>query len=296
MFSNVENELRSVERQIFSVIKKNKITDLNKYVSWLAKERGKKLRPALLFLVAKKCSNKKDNNDLLHAATAIELFHQSSLIHDDIIDASPKRHKELTAFKKFGSEEAIILGDWLIGLATEELSLCKNVDVRKEIGAAITSVCKGQLLQMKLRGTVITEKQYFSIIENKTAALFETSAVCGALLTNKKYSPRARRFGKDLGIAFQIIDDMEDLTGNPKKTGKPLGQDIREGEMTLPLIYLSKEISLNKNIPSIISAFKKSKSLNKTKSKAAIYLNRAKKSSFGAEELISFLFKKINID
>ena len=287
------NELAKIEKNITKRNKTNSLPHLKVYKSWLSSGHGKKLRPSLLCAITKKLSSRAISSELIPAASAIELFHRASLIHDDIIDNSSLRRNKKTAHKNFNTHDAIILGDWLIGCATEELALCSNQQIREEITKSITAVCKGQLMQMKLRGAAITEREYFTIIENKTAKLFEVSAVCGALIAAPRYRDEAKIFGKNLGIAYQIINDLEDLLGNPKKTGKPICQDIIAGEYTLPLINLSKEVSLKGKTPAqIVTTFKKSKALPQTIKQVTFFIEKAKSSKVAVNQYILLLEKK----
>ena len=289
----VKSELTSVEKYILKALGEKQTKELRPYVTHLASFKGKRLRPALMILTAKLCGVRTAPHDLIAAAAALELLHRASLIHDDIIDCSPTRHHRKTTYARYGQEQAIVLGDWLIAGALELLSQCSHKAVRMTISHAMTEVSQGQLLQLKLRGRVFSEQRYSEIVTQKTASLFIAAMKSGvAFSTGVKPSMlrAAETFGRQFGRAFQIIDDLEDLVGTTTQTGKKaLGQDIQEGEMTLPLLYLFDMATpqekkrfrqvfaapSKKGITDIITLFKQSPALQKTKHEACNSLSGA---------------------
>lgn len=203
--------------------------------------RGKRLRPALLLLTAKACGPVVPAHHTL--AAAVEMIHTATLVHDDVLDEAATRRHVRTVNSGWGNKIAILLGDMLF---THAFHLTSTVDGRacRIIGEATNRVCAGELQQVAERGNLrLTETDYFAIIEGKTAALTECCTRLGALYAglNDDASERLASYGRTLGLAFQVADDLLDLTGDEVTTGKTLGTDLAQRKLTLPLIHcLSK--------------------------------------------------------
>jgi octaprenyl-diphosphate synthase len=199
--------------------------------------RGKRLRPALVFLTAQACGGIRPEHHILAAAT--EMIHTATLVHDDVLDEAEVRRHVPTFNAEWGNKIAILLGDMLF---TQAFHLTSRVDVRacNWIGEATNRVCAGELRQVCERGNLfLSEADYYMIVEGKTAALTE---VCGRLGATYARAPesvatRMAEYGRCLGMAFQIADDLLDLTGDPSRVGKTLGTDLEQGKLTLPLIH-----------------------------------------------------------
>jgi len=252
IFEPIKRELEELEvrlKRILAVPKNDPLFEMVEYLTKLIE--GKKLRPGLLFLIAKAfCATSSQSKSIdaesINAAVAIELFHAASLVHDDIIDKSKLRHNLPTAHIKCNEDIAIVLGDWLLALGFKSLSLCQNTQIRITVLKALDEICQGQLIQLLERNNFkLTKKQYYKIIKLKTAALFAASARVGALTNNVNVN-ELYSFGHDLGTAYQLIDDTLDLVGDRISMGKPVNQDIRAGEITLPLILLRESLSKDK--------------------------------------------------
>jgi len=200
--------------------------------------RGKMLRPALLLLCGKACGVLTGTHHVL--AAVVELVHAATLVHDDVLDGADERRRHPTVNSLSGNVAAVLLGDFLISHA---FHLCSSVPGRhasRRIGSTTNRVCEGELLQNHHRGRMdVSESLYLEIVRRKTAALTAVSCELGAHFSGVDPSVAAclHRFGECAGIAFQIIDDVLDLTGDRVLVGKTLGSDTLQGKLTLPMIH-----------------------------------------------------------
>ena len=200
---------------------------------------GKGLRPGLIFLAAGKHANKAS----LYAAVAIELIHVATLLHDDVIDESDKRRGIETVNYKWNNLVSVLMGDYLFAKSFKLLVDSESPKLLSRFSEATERVATGELNQVYSTGNFdLAEKVYLEIIADKTAALFACACEAGIISNggDENKEKALREFGENLGIAFQITDDLLDLVGETTKTGKQLGSDIREGWVTLPLIYALK--------------------------------------------------------
>ncbi len=203
---------------------------------------GKCLRPLLLLLSSKACGYTGDRHCV--AAALIELLHTATLLHDDVVDDASIRRGQKTAKALWGNEAAILVGDFLYSKAFELLLQVGDLGIMSVLIQTTQTMAEGEALQLLGRRRLETqEADYITIVEAKTAKLFEACAHIGALLA--KVSPTIEKamcdYGRHLGIAFQLIDDVLDYETDPTQTGKDLGNDWREGKMTLPIIYALKQ-------------------------------------------------------
>lgn len=199
--------------------------------------RGKRLRPALLLLTAKACGPVTDDHRTL--AAAVEMIHTATLVHDDVLDEAQLRRHLPTVNAGWGNKVSILLGDMLF---THAFHLTSTVDGRActIIGEATNRVCAGELRQVTERGNLnLSEADYFAIIEGKTAALTECCGRLGALYAgaSEEVAAKLASYGKNLGLAFQIADDLLDLVGHEETAGKTLGTDLAQQKLTLPVIH-----------------------------------------------------------
>ena len=200
--------------------------------------RGKMLRPALLLLTGKASGELVDEHITL--AAVVEMVHVATLVHDDVLDEADVRRQRSTVNVMSGNEVAVMLGDYLISHAFHLCSSLDNQYASREIGATTNRVCVGELSQIHHRGdSRLSEDEYLEIIKGKTAALTGTCCALGARFAKAPESTveDARRFGTELGIAFQIVDDVLDLVGSANRMGKTLGRDLDLGKPTLPVIH-----------------------------------------------------------
>lgn len=204
----------------------------------LAKGSGKRLRPALVFLASGNI-----NETTLYSALAVELIHNATLMHDDVVDGSDTRRGIKTINYKWSNLVSVLMGDYLFAKAFGLLVKTKSAEILKTFSNATERVSVGELNQVFYTGDFsISEESYLNVIADKTASLFACSAESGALSSEKnlKAADNLKKYGELIGMAFQITDDLLDLIGETKKTGKTLGSDIREGWITLPLIHAIK--------------------------------------------------------
>ncbi|MBX3398028.1 MAG: polyprenyl synthetase family protein [Gemmataceae bacterium] len=206
-------------------------------VEHLKHYRGKRLRPAILLLAAKANGPVNERHHIL--AASLEMIHTATLVHDDVLDEAAVRRHASTINAQWGNKISILLGDMLFSQA---FLLASRVDRRacEWIGESTTRVCAGELRQVSERGNLhLTEADYFAIVDGKTAALTEVAGRLGALYAGatEYVADKLACYGRHLGIAFQIADDILDLAGDETKTGKTLGTDLDERKLTLPLIH-----------------------------------------------------------
>lgn len=212
---------------------------INYAVNDLIEGGGKKLRPFLLFLAAS--FGDYDKKVLLDLASGIEILHMASLVHDDIIDNAELRRGQKTAQKKFGKKEAVFIGDFLLTKTFDILFDHLDRDTLKRISKNVRLICEGEIEQAeKSYDFQLNIKDYFKRIRHKTALLFALSSYLGAYVSGirAKKLNILYKLGLEIGMAFQIQDDILDFAGEEKETGKNLAQDLSEGIVTLPVIIL----------------------------------------------------------
>ncbi|MBM4074363.1 MAG: polyprenyl synthetase family protein [Planctomycetes bacterium] len=222
----------------------------NPYVSDILQHstrfRGKRLRPMLLLLTAKACGGIRDSHTTLSAV--VEMIHLATLVHDDVLDEAETRRHVATVNSRWNNETSVLFGDYLFTHSFHLASSLPTTYACRRIGRATNIVCEGELSQIKERGNLdLTEDAYFKIIDGKTA---ELTALCGHLGAHYAEADETttlamEQYGRSLGLAFQIADDVLDLMGNEKKTGKTLGSDLEKQKLTLPLIRLLATASDN---------------------------------------------------
>ncbi len=215
---------------------------INHAVDDLIKGGGKKLRPFLMFLAAS--FGDYDKKVILDLASGLEILHMASLVHDDIIDDAELRRGQKTAQKRFGKKEAVFIGDFLLTKTFDILFDHLDKDTLKKISKNVRLICEGEIEQAeKAFDFKINIKDYFKRIRHKTALLFALSSYLGAYVSGirGKRLNTLYKLGLEIGMAFQIQDDILDFEGEEKQTGKKLAQDLREGIVTLPVILLLKK-------------------------------------------------------
>ena len=211
---------------------------LNRITHYIIRRKGKQMRPMFVFLVAKMVSNGDFNERTYRGASAIELIHTATLVHDDVVDDSNRRRSFFSLNALWKNKIAVLVGDFLLSKGLLLSIDNDDFDLLKLISIAVREMSEGELLQIeKARKLDITEDVYFDIIRQKTATLIAACTGIGAASVGAKQEEIdvMRKFGELIGIAFQIKDDLFDYTDD--KIGKPTGIDIKEQKMTLPLIY-----------------------------------------------------------
>ena len=235
-FAPVAGDIEEADRIFDSTLAPYR-SPFSSLIDHLRHYRGKRLRPALMLLVAKASGRVTAAHRTL--AAAVEMIHTATLVHDDVLDEAELRRHLPTVNAGWGNKVSILLGDMLF---THAFHLTSTVDARacEIIGSATNRVCAGELRQVSERGNLgITEADYFAVIDGKTAALTECCGRLGALYAGASEETAARlgSFGRNLGLAFQIADDLLDLIGHEEKVGKTLGTDLAQQKLTLPLIH-----------------------------------------------------------
>ena len=220
----------------------------NPYVSDILQHstrfRGKRLRPMLLLLAAKAAGGIRQDHKVL--AAVVEMIHLATLVHDDVLDDAETRRHVATVNARWNNETSVLFGDYLFTHSFHLASSLETTDACRRIGHATNIVCEGELSQIKERGNLdLSEEAYFKIIDGKTA---ELTSLCGHLgaryaLAEPAVITAMEQYGRSLGLAFQIADDVLDLMGNERKTGKSLGSDLQKQKLTLPLIRLLQTAS-----------------------------------------------------
>jgi octaprenyl-diphosphate synthase len=239
IYKPVESDLKKVEIRLQEVLL-NKNRFISTLSNYLLKAPGKHLRPALVLLSSKLGDSK--SNQAIDLAAAIELIHTATLIHDDVIDNAEIRRKLPSLNVKFGKDTAILFGDYLYSRAFEIVTVLNIPKVTHVLLHATNAICEGEMRQLSRVFRSIKEKEYLEIISSKTASLFSACCQIGGVVAGvkKQQISNLRKYGHNLGMGFQIVDDCLDLIGDARKIGKGLELDAKCGKMTLPLIYLSQ--------------------------------------------------------
>lgn len=240
IFSVIANELQQVEIEFERQARSNVqvIAYLGEY---LRASGGKRVRPALTILSNYACGGDGSRYNSIRMATVMEFLHTATLVHDDIIDKAETRRNRPTVNALYGSETAVLMGDWLYMSAFETSLAERSLSILDILTSVTRKMTEGELLQLTLLGHAeISEGQYLDVLKRKTAYLFSASCEIGAILggANEKQQTALRDYGLNLGTAFQLTDDLLDFTSSDAQLGKASGADLLDGKVTLPLIYL----------------------------------------------------------
>ena len=237
----VQEELHAVATRLLS-----ELTDpVTRRVVYLITAGGKRLRPALV-LLAGRCGPAPERGALIEAATAVELIHTATLIHDDIIDQAPLRRARPSFHQRWGTERAVLMGDYLHATAFTLLARLQAPSVMQAIADVCRQLCRGELREVEARFRLdLTEEEYLAIVHDKTASLIGGCCRSGALLGGCAPGTveQLTAFGVNFGTAFQIIDDCLDLAGDQQELGKLVLTDLDKGTLSLPIIYLTQALS-----------------------------------------------------
>ncbi len=218
--------------------------EIRTMVDYCIDTSGKRLRPALVFLSGWR-EGEAPRADLVRLAAVVELVHLATLVHDDIMDEADVRRSRRTAAREYGPTAAVLLGDALFAHALHLATQFPTTEICAAVSESTRRVCAGEIVQTLRRGsTNITRADYQRIVDLKTAELFRVSCFLGAKLAGfaDDYVEAAARFGRHLGIAYQIYDDLVDFFGVEVRIGKTLGTDLASGKLTLPLIALLERL------------------------------------------------------
>ncbi len=256
-FDYIEDELKMVE-SLFETHLATETPLIQRVAKYVISSGGKRIRPILLLVSSKICGYKGD--DRIPLAAVIEFIHTATLLHDDVVDNAPLRRGKSSANTVFGNEASVLVGDYLFAKSFKVLSSLDNMDVIKAYSIAVTLMAEGEVKELvKTADIKTTEDDYLDIIIKKTAVLFACASQIGAIISlkNDEYGQNLYDYGLNIGIAFQLMDDALDYTSN-EEFGKFIGNDLKEGKLTLPLIHtMERCLNSEKDIVSEIIYKKK---------------------------------------
>ena len=238
IFESIREDLERVDRE-FARHVESQVELIPKIGKYIQTSGGKRMRPAVL-LMAGRLTGYTGDRAVLYAAV-VEFIHTATLVHDDIIDDSELRRGRLAVHSRWGNDITVLLGDYLYIKSMAMALTHDTLDLVRLLCDVTLRMIEGELYQLTKNGDPdITEEQHFDIIRRKTAYLFGGCAQIGGMLgkVDKAGEQALQEYGFNLGIAFQLVDDLLDFTGDASTLGKPIGGDLREGKMTLPLIHL----------------------------------------------------------
>lgn len=224
----------TIRRQLHS-----EVPLVNQIAEYIISAGGKRIRPVLVLLMANAYSYRGSHHHDL--AAVVEFIHTATLLHDDVVDESSMRRGRQTANALFGNAASVLVGDFLYSRAFQMMVSVGDMRVMQILADATNVIAEGEVLQLlNMHDPDVTEERYLQVIRSKTAKLFEAAAQLGALVAGASDDEieAAAEYGRSLGTAFQLIDDVLDYSGNASDIGKNVGDDLREGKPTLPLIYL----------------------------------------------------------
>ena len=265
IYQLVNDELISVLVEMNQIADNHKNeTHLNEnIIEHVLSTPGKQLRPTITIAVSK-LWNKETDEKIIMMATAVELLHIATLVHDDTIDFADTRRGRSTASKVWGPHVAVLVGDYLFATSAEYVCKTESIKIIKQFASTIADLANGELIEIENSwNPYLSIDSYLDIIYKKTASLFSTCTMSGAILgqAKEKDVQKLYEFGMNLGFGFQIFDDILDFEGAKNTLGKPTGSDLKNGILTLPSILAREK---NKNIKQEIITFFKNKSNDKS--------------------------------
>ncbi len=272
----VGSKLDDVSQQIRYKLA-SEINLIHKMTDYHVKSGGKRIRPLLTLASAKLCGYKNGNRDI-NLAACIELIHNATLLHDDVIDNSNLRRGVKTANSIWGNQSSILVGDYLFSRCFEMMVEDGSQEILKLLSSTSSRIAQGEVLQLEKKGEIdLLEETYFNIINMKTAALFSAATRVGACLgdRSKKEKDALESYGKNLGLAFQIADDALDYFSIKTIFGKEIGKDFYEGKTTLPLIIIYQRAN-NEERNFLKGIFKKKKRNEEDFSETLALINKYK--------------------
>jgi octaprenyl-diphosphate synthase len=236
VFDLLSDDLRAIERE-FSADAVSSVAAITDISGYLREGGGKRIRPSLLLLSAKSLGY--SGRGMIRLGAVVEMVHSATLVHDDIIDAADTRRGRPSANTTWGNAKCVLAGDWLYMQAFKVALEERNFRVLDLLIGLTQQMVEGELMQMEKLGLAISEEEYYSLIYRKTACLFEVSMRLGSVLASTSGAAEQQMgdYGRSLGLAFQIVDDVLDLTATEEVLGKPVASDLREGKATLAVIH-----------------------------------------------------------
>lgn len=314
----IKKDLGRVEEKISNALKTENVF-IQQMVDYLSHSTGKRVRPALAILSAKHCG--KLSEETISLGAALEMLHVATLIHDDIIDNSSVRRKQKTLNFKWGNEISVLMGDYVFASSFYLMAKDLPKNVVSSLADTTNIICHGEISETFNRFNVdLSEDQYLEVIKEKTAVLFAASCQTGAMLAggDKQTVKSLYHFGLNIGMAFQVVDDTLDFVGKQTKVGKPVMSDLREGKLTLPVIYcltsatraeskklktiILRKIKTTSDLKFLDLLLRKYDAINRSLQKARYYADDAKmalsslNSANGKNEFVQFADFLINRD
>jgi octaprenyl-diphosphate synthase len=251
IYQCVEREFEAVNQLIASQLSSD-VPLVEKIAHYIVESGGKRMRPLLVLLSFRALTVDADiqgdqallnDSSFCKLATIIEFLHTATLLHDDVVDTSNMRRGRSTANAKWGNAPSVLVGDFLYSRAFQMMVDIGSVSVMDVLSNATNVIAEGEVFQlMNCKNPDVTEAAYFEVIKNKTAMLFQAASHSAAILANanSRDCENLKQFGLEIGLAFQLVDDMLDYIGNSEAMGKNVGDDLAEGKPTLPLIHAMK--------------------------------------------------------
>ena len=240
VFDLLRDDLAAIEQE-FSKQSASNVAVITDIAQYLIAGGGKRIRPLLLLLAAKALGNQ--NHSRIRLGAVVEMLHTATLVHDDIIDEADTRRGRPSSNTTWGNSKCVLAGDWLYMQAFSAALEERNFHVLDLLISLTQQMVEGELLQIEKLGHLINEEEYFDLIYRKTACLFQVSMQLGAAITPHDHGDatliesQLGEYGRNLGLAFQIVDDVLDLTATEDVLGKPVASDLREGKATLAVIH-----------------------------------------------------------
>lgn len=245
LFNRVSEEVAEIESEIWR--NTDSVVPLVREVGkQTLNAGGKRLRPAFVILSGKTIQPEADEARLRRMGACMEIIHMATLIHDDVLDGAPTRRGKPTAQQQFGNEAAIMAGDVFLAKAMVLLAKDADVDVFRTVSAAVEEIAEGEVFELEARGDFdLGIDHHLEILRMKTASFIRCCCELGGIIAGASKSQLAAlsAYGHHTGMAFQIADDLLDYRGDKAKTGKPIATDFREGQATLPLMFLRNKLS-----------------------------------------------------
>ncbi|WP_239706304.1 MULTISPECIES: polyprenyl synthetase family protein [unclassified Mammaliicoccus] len=308
---NLNKEVKEVEKLLNSYINSEQST-VNEACQYLLSSGGKRIRP-LFTLIASQFGDS-GSKDVRAVATTLELIHMASLVHDDVIDKSDKRRGKYTIAKKWDTQTAVLTGNYLLSQSLNVVSTIEHDKLHEQLAKGIIEVCRGELFQFEdqfVADQSITN--YLRRIKRKTALLISLSTELGAYSarTSDETAQKLGKIGYYIGMSYQIIDDILDFTSTEKKLGKPVGSDLRNGHLTLPVLLRMKnckqfkdkiqQLSIDSSdevFNAVIQEVIESEELQKSKEVSNNYLKKAEKlisslENESGQKMLAEIIKKI---
>lgn len=273
----------------------SEVSLINQISDYIINAGGKRLRPALVILTARALgANPRQISQAIELAAIVEFIHTATLLHDDVVDESDMRRGRLTANAEYGNSAAVLVGDFLYSRSFQMMVKIGLMDVMDVLSEATNTIAEGEVLQLlNCKDPEVTEARYMQVIDFKTAKLFEASCRLAGIVTGQTEETITNlgRFGAEVGNAFQLIDDVLDYAGESAALGKNVGDDLREGKPTLPLIHAMlhaapqvqaqiRDAIANggtQDVSAIMTSIEQTGSLNYTRAKAVNLAACAKK-------------------